>query len=379
MSKRDYYEVLGVAKTASDDEIKKAYRGMAMKYHPDRNPGDDEAVHKFKEASEAFDVLSDDEKRQVYDRYGHEGLKGTPMPDFNDINSVLHGFQGFADILGDVFGLGRKQGPQGGESLRCQMEIDLIEAYRGCKKTINVPRHELCPECAGSGARRGSKPSTCKQCRGAGVTVVSQGFFRLQQTCRACGGNGIIITDPCTSCRGRGRVKVTRTLEISIPPGVFTGAALTVQGEGEAGDAGAPRGNLICQLHVREHALFRREGDHLICQVPITFSQAALGAEVQIPTLDGPLNYAFKSGVQGGDVVRVAGKGMPNVRSGRRGDLHVLVSVETPRQLTKRQEELFRELAELDHKNVSPQRKSFFDKLKELFVGDEKSPGEASV
>ena len=375
MSKRDYYEVLGVAKTASEEEIKKAYRDQAMKYHPDRNPGDESAANKFKEAAEAYAVLSDAEKRQVYDRYGHQGLQGAGMPDFNDIESVLQGF-GFSDLLGSLFGGGggaRRRGPQGGDHIGVELEIDLAEAFRGCKRTVDIPRHELCAECAGSGAKRGSKPATCKLCRGAGVTVVSQGFFRMQQTCRACGGAGAVIIDPCSTCRGRGKVKVTRTLEIAIPAGIADGMRMTVRGEGEVGDPGGPRGNLICQINVRDHAMFRREGDHLVCQVPITFSQAALGAEVEVPSLDGKLTHAIKAGVQSSDVIRIVGKGMPILGAGgRRGDLHVIVVVETPKQLTKRQEELLRELADLDHKNVSPQRKSFFDKLRELFVGDDK-------
>lgn len=370
MSKRDYYEVLAVGKTASEDEIKKAYRALAMKFHPDRNPGDDEAVAKFKEAAEAFAVLGDADKRQIYDRYGHDGLNGMAMPDFGNLDSM---FQGFSDILGSLFGGGgRRGGPQRGDHLGYELEIDLIEAYRGCKKTIEIPRNELCPECSGSGGKRGAKPTTCKQCKGAGVTVVSQGFFRLQQTCRACGGNGSIITDPCTNCRGRGRVRITRTIELNIPAGINAGQRMTLRGEGEAGDPGAPRGDLICEIHVREHDMFRRDGDQLICQVPITFSQAALGAEIQVPTLDGAIPHTIRAGIQSGEAVRIPRKGMPILGAGgRRGDLHVILVVETPRQLTKRQEELLRELADLDHKNVSPQRKSFFDKLRELFVGAE--------
>jgi molecular chaperone DnaJ len=371
MSKRDYYEVLGIAKTASDDEIKKAYRGLAMKYHPDRNPGDEEANHLFKEAAEAYAVLSDGEKRQVYDRYGHEGLSRAGMPDMGNVDSI---FRGFADIFGEMFGGGggRQRGPQGGDHLGIEIEIELLEAFRGCKKSIDIPRHELCSECSGSGAKKGTKRATCRQCRGAGATVVGQGFIRLQQTCRACGGEGSVITDPCTSCRGRGRVKVTRTLELSVPAGIASGMRMTVRGEGEAGDPGGPRGNLICQVRVREHPMFRRDGDHLICQVPITFSQAALGAEIEVPSLDGPFKHSIRAGVQGNDTLIIHGKGMPIIGAGgRRGDLHMVVLVETPRNLSKRQEELLRELAELDHKNVSQQRKSFFEKLKDLFVGDE--------
>ena len=371
MSKRDYYEVLGVGKTASEEEIKKAYRVLAMKYHPDRNPGDDDAAGHFKEAAEAYAVLSDQDKRQIYDRHGHAGLQGVPMPDFGDFDSVLGGF---ADILGDIFGGagGRRRGPQGGNHLGFQLEIELIEAYRGTKKTVDIPRHELCTDCSGSGAKKGSKPATCRQCGGRGATETRMGPFQMRTQCNACGGAGSVITDPCANCRGRGRVKVTRTLEIGIPPGIQTGQRITLRGEGEAGEAGASRGNLICEVHVREHSMFRRKNDDLVCQVPITFSQAALGAELEVPSLDGPFLHTIKAGVQSEDVIRIQGKGMPILGAGgRRGDLHVVLVVETPRNLSKRQEELLRELAETDHKNVSPQRKSFFEKLRELFTGAE--------
>lgn len=369
MSKRDYYEVLGVAKTASEDEIKKAYRSLAMKFHPDRNPGDEDASNSFKEATEAYGILSDREKRDLYDRYGHEGLQGR-MPDFEDVGSVLRGF-GLGDIFGGIFGGGRR-GPQGGNHLGTAIEIDLIEAYRGCKKTLTVPRHETCNECSGSGAKKGSKPATCRQCQGKGTTAVRMGPFSMSTTCNACGGEGKVITDPCSTCRGRGKVKITRTLEVSIPAGIQSGQRLTVRGEGEAGEPGAPRGNLICEIHVRDHELFRREADELICQVPITYSQAALGAEIEVPSLDGPLKQTIKAGVQPNDVLRVYGQGMPILGAGgRRGDLHVILVVETPRNLSKRQEELFRELAEIEKKHVSQQRKSFFEKLKDLFTGDD--------
>jgi molecular chaperone DnaJ len=367
MTKRDYYEVLGVAKGASEEEIKKAFRGMTMKYHPDRNPGDDEASHKFKEAAEAYQVLSDSEKREVYDRYGHEGLQRSGMPDMSDFMQFDLG-----DLLGNLFGGGGgrgRRGPQGGNHLGLALEIDLVEAFRGCKKTIEVPRHEHCSECNGNGAKPGSKPSRCRQCNGQGQQAVRMGPFQMSTTCTACGGAGSVITDPCSACRGRGKVKVKRQLEISIPAGIDSGNRITIRGEGDIGDPGTQRGNFICEIHVREHPLFRREGEHLICQVPITFSQAALGAEIEVPALDGPLTHSIKAGVQHGDVVRIPGKGMPIYGAGRRGDLHVILQVETPKNLSKRQEELFRELAEIEHKNVSAQRKSFFEKLRELFTG----------
>ena len=373
MTKRDYYEVLGVAKGASEEEIKKAFRSLTMKYHPDRNPGDDDAAHQFKEAAEAYAVLSDGEKRQVYDRYGHEGLSGVPMPDFNDLGSVFQNF-GLGDLLGSFFGggAGGRRGPQGGNHLGMRMDIELIEAYRGCTKTGEIPRNELCVECSGGGAKKGSRPATCRQCGGHGQVQMRMGPFQMNTPCNACGGQGSVITDPCPNCRGRGRIKVTRAVEVTIPPGIQTGQRLTLRGEGEAGDPGAPRGNFICEINVREHSLFRRKGDDLVCQVPITFSQAALGAEIEVPSLDGPLTNAFKAGVQSDDVVRIYGKGMPILGAGgRRGDLHVVVVVETPKTLTPRQEELFRELAELDHKNVSEKRKSFFATLRELFTGTE--------
>ncbi|MBI2804082.1 MAG: molecular chaperone DnaJ [Planctomycetes bacterium] len=372
MSKRDYYEVLGVARTASDDELKKAYRGLAMKYHPDRNPGDQDAETRFKEAAEAYAILSDGEKRQLYDRYGHEGLQGAGPPDFSNLDSIFQGMGGLGDILGSIFGGGRR-GPQAGNHLAYALEIDLVEAYRGCKKTIEVPRQELCVECSGSGARRGSRPAKCRQCGGRGETAVRMGPFQMSSTCTACSGAGEVITDPCTACRGRGRIKVTRTLELSVPPGIQSGQRMTLRGEGEAGEAGAPRGNFICEVHVREHEMFRRKNDDLVCQVPVTFSQAALGAEIEVPSLDAPLKHTIKAGVQSGDVIRISGKGMPILGAGgRRGDLHVIVVVETPRNLSPRQEELLRELAELDHKNVSPHRKSFFEKVRELFTGPDK-------
>lgn len=363
--KKDLYEVLGVSKNASDDELKKAYRVLAMKHHPDRNVGDEEAAVKFKEAAEAYAILCDPEKRQIYDRYGHAGLQGAGLPDFGDAASV---FDLFGDLLGDFFGGGRRRrGPRPGEHVQMRLELDLFEAARGITKKITVPRKEICDECRGSGCKKGTQPAQCRQCKGQGVVLVSQGFFRIQQTCRGCGGSGVIITDPCGKCRGWGKMDAERSLDLNLPPGVFDGFAFRLQGEGSAGAPGGPRGDLICELHVREHPLLHRDGDHLYCRVPITFSQAALGGAVLIPTLEGTIEHALPSGLQSGDFVTLFGKGMPSLRNGRRGDLKVQVMVETPRTLTKKQEELLRQLAELDSKYVTPQRKSFFDKVKEFF------------
>jgi molecular chaperone DnaJ len=377
-SKRDYYEVLGVRKDADAEEIKKAYRKLAMQYHPDRNVGDDEAEAKFKEAAEAYDVLHDPAKRQRYDRYGHAGLQDLGGPTFTNAESV---FDLFGDIFGDLFGGGRgggRRGRQQGRDLQIAVDITLEEAFRGVRKNLTIPREELCGECSGTGARKGTEPAMCRRCNGQGVVAVNQGFFRIQQTCRACGGQGRVITDPCPTCHGGGRVAIKRDIELAVPPGSDNGVRIRCTGEGEAGDPGAPRGDLYCVIRVKEHTLFQREHDHLICQVPITFSLAALGGEVEVPSLDGPITHKLKRGVQSGEVVTIPGKGMPNLRGGRRGDLMVQLLIETPRHLTKRQEELFRELAEIDQSHVSPQRKSFLDKLKSFFTGDEAAPtGEA--
>jgi molecular chaperone DnaJ len=371
--KRDYYEVLGVAREADAEELKKAYRRLALQYHPDRNAGDPEAAEKFKEASEAYDVLSNPQKRQRYDRYGHAGLEGLAMPDFGNAQSV---FDLFGDLFGDFFGGGRaRRGPRSGRDVGYELELSLAEAARGCTKTISFTREEGCGDCAGTGCRRGTSPAACRYCQGHGVVLRSQGFFRIQQTCRACGGSGAVITDPCPTCHGRARVSARRTLEVNVPPGVDDGTQLSLRGEGEAGQPGAGRGDLVCEIRVREHPIFKREGDHLLCHVPITFSQAALGGGIEVPTLDGPLAYTLKRGLQSGEAVRVPGKGVPNLHTRRPGDLVVVLVVETPRTLTKRQEELLREMAEIDKKHVSPQRKSFFEKLKDLFTNDAPASG----
>lgn len=365
--KRDYYEVLGVARGSSDDDIKKAYRKLAMQYHPDRNVGDSEADARFKEAAEAYEVLRDPEKRQRYDQFGHAGLEGF-IHDFNSADDVM---DLFGDLLGGIFGGGggrRRRGPQPGRDLQIAIEIDLVEAYRGVKKTLQIPREETCQECRGNGSKPGSQPTTCRRCNGQGVIIQGQGFFRIQQTCNGCGGKGTVITDPCPACRGAGRIAVNRALEVNIPPGVDSDMSIRLTGEGEAGGAGGPPGDLYCVIRVRRHSLFAREAQNLHCELPITFSQAALGGAVEVPTLEGSMvTTTLPKGMQQGDELRLSGRGMPHVRGGRPGDLIVHVKVVTPRNLTKRQDELFRELAELDGKNTPPERKSWLERVKEFF------------
>jgi molecular chaperone DnaJ len=371
-SKRDYYEVLGVARDADEDTLKRAYRKLAMQYHPDRNVGDAEAEAKFKEASEAYDVLRDPHKRQLYDRYGHAGLEGTAMPNFANADAVM---DIFGDLFGDLFGGRRRRGPRPGRDLQMVLEIDLLEAARGVQKAIKVPRMETCSDCRGSGAKPGTRPAACRRCGGHGVVIQGQGFFRIQQTCGACGGQGAVITDPCHTCHGRGAIEVERTLTVNIPPGVDNDVSIRLAGEGEAGERGAPPGDLYCVLRVRRHPLFARHGQDLHCEVPITISQAALGRPIEVPTLDGQfVTHTLKRGTQSGDEVRIHGKGMPHLRSGRPGDLVVHVRVVTPRRLTKRQEELYHELEEIDGTEIPPERKSFLDRIREFFTPNANEP-----
>jgi molecular chaperone DnaJ len=381
-TKRDYYEVLGVSRDADRDEIERAFRKLARQFHPDRNIGDKEAEARFKECTEAHDVLVDDARRDRYDRYGHAGLDGMNEPNFGQPTS-------FADIVSDLFGFmgghgGRRQrGPHRGNDLRMALDIDLAEAAKGVKKQVKVRRHEVCLECSGSGSKN-NKRATCARCKGRGEFVQRQGFFELRQTCPACQGAGTVIADPCLACRGGGRTEVERTISVTIPPGADTGLRLFVGGEGDAGEPGAPRGDLELVVRVAEHRVFKREGaDLFIEEFPITFSQAALGATIEIPTLFGLTKLTVPPGTQTGTEFRVRQGGMPElkvtrqgtpVESTRNGDLRVTVLVETPTHLTKRQEELLRELAEMEHKQVSPHRKSFIDKIKDLFTPTETDP-----
>jgi molecular chaperone DnaJ len=377
VTKRDFYEVLGVIREAPLDEIKKAYRQMALKFHPDRNPGDDEATRKFKEAAEAYEILSDPEKRKRYDRYGHAGLNGTATHDFRSTDDIMSAFSDIfgGGLFGDIFGE-RRRGPRPGPDLLMKLEIQLVEAARGTSRTIEVSRQEFCSECRGSGAKKGTSPTTCNYCGGRGQIVQARGFFQVATTCPACGGEGARIADPCHQCRGAGRVPHTAHLQVDVPPGVESGMWLQLRNQGELGDVGGQRGNLRIQIVVKKHPFFERRRNDLMCQVPISFAQAALGAVVEVPTLDGPEDLEIPRGTQSGETLRIRGRGMPDIGGRTRGDELVEVSVETPRHLTVRQEELLREFAEIEHEQVSPRRRSFFDKLRAYFT-EEPEPDEA--
>ena len=372
MSKRDYYEVLGVDRSAADQEIKKAYRRIAMKYHPDRNPDDQDADAKFKEATEAYDVLMNAEKRSAYDQFGHAGVD----------QSMGGGFQGgasFSDIFGDVFGdifggggSGGRQGPQRGSDLRYTMEVSLEEAVRGATREIKVPTLQHCDTCDGSGAKPGSNPVTCGSCGGSGQVRMQQGFFQVQQTCPKCRGRGKTISDPCLDCRGQGLLEKTKTLSVKVPPGVDTGDRIRLSGEGEAGPSGGPNGDLFVQIAVRQHNLFERDGRHLYCEVPINFVDAALGGELEVPTLDGKVKLKIPAETQTGKMFRLRGKGVQPVRGGPIGDLMCRAVVETPVNLSSRQKQLLEELrSTLDEggNRQSPRQSSWFEGVKSFFDG----------
>lgn len=376
-TKRDYYEVLGIRREATIEEIKKSYRQMAMKNHPDRNPGDQEAEMRFKEAAEAYEILSDDSKRQRYDRYGHAGLEGAGGHDFRNADDIMSAFGEIFQnaFFGDMFGQ-RRRGPRPGSDLAVKLEIDLLEAARGVTKTISLNRSEPCKTCNGSGAKKGTVASTCNYCGGQGQVIQSRGFFQVATTCPACGGEGVRITDPCADCRGTGRTQEKVQLDVEVPAGVDTGIWLQIRNQGELGDPGAPRGNLRIQIQVRSHEIFERRGNDLTCQVPIHFTQAVLGAEIDVPTLDGKQRLVIPRGTQSGEIFRFRNKGIPDVNGRGRGDQLVEVVIETPRHLSPRQEELLRELAELDHDSVMPRRKSFFEKFKSYFTESDESDGD---
>ena len=374
MSKRDYYKVLDVPKTATEAEIKKAYRRLAMKYHPDRNPDDAEAEERFKEAKEAYEVLTEPSKRAAYDQYGHAGVeaaagargRGGPNPAdaFSDI---------FGDVFGDIFGAARRGGRAQvfrGADLRYELELDLREAVFGHTVQIEVPKLTECETCHGTGAAKGSSPSSCDACGGSGQVRISQGFFQLQQTCPKCRGAGTIVRNPCDTCFGQGRVRRTRKLSVKVPPGVDTGDRIRLAGEGEAGRNGGPPGDLYVEVHVREHSIFERDGEHLSCEVPISFAIAALGGSVEVPTLDGNVVLKIPAETQSGRVFRLRDKGVKPVRGSARGDLFCRVVVETPVHLSVEQRELVRKLEESLKENGtrhSPREKGFFDGVRRFF------------
>jgi len=371
-AKRDYYEVLGVARTANDQEIKSAYRKLAMQFHPDRNPGDSEAEERFKECSEAYAVLSDSSKRANYDQFGHAGVNGGAVqfdPSiFNDILSDLFGgdFFGFGDIFGA--GSGRRASrAQRGADLREDLTLGFEEAVFGVKKEISYKRHEVCDSCGGSGAAAGKTPTTCTQCGGRGQVRYQQGFFTVARTCPACGGAGTVIMDPCKTCKGQGRVLRQRTKEIEIPAGVEDGMRVRLAEGGEAGQFGGPHGDLYVVLHVKEHPFFSREGNDLHCVLPISFSQAALGTELKVPTLDGEHNLKVPEGTQSGATFRLRSKGVPVLNGRGKGDLFVEVRVQTPGKLTKREKELLQELDSLRRVENKPEQRTLFGKVKDIF------------
>jgi molecular chaperone DnaJ len=382
--KNDYYEILEVERSATKDELSSAYRKAAMKYHPDRNPGDEEAIEKFKLAAEAYEVLKDDEKREIYDRFGHAGLErgqGGGSPHFHDVGDI---FSAFGDIFGDMFGgsgggggrRGRARVQQGAD-IRCEAVLDLHEAAQGVTKTVKFQRHEKCPTCEGSGAKPGTTPDQCRYCGGQGRVVQSTGIFSVQTTCPQCQGRGSVINDPCPDCRGGGAIAKKVERDVKIPAGVDTGTRLRLQAEGEPSFAGGPPGDCYVFISVREHPLFHRDGEHLILQIPIGYAQAALGASIQAPTLDGPHELKIPAGSQSGDVLRLRGQGMPIPRRSIRGDLLIQLLLEVPKKLTPEHKRVLRDLAEVENVNVSPERHSFFDKIKDYFAGRQSEADQA--
>ncbi len=370
-TKKDYYETLGVSRDASEDEIKKAYRKLAMKFHPDRNPDNPKAEENFKEAKEAYEILSDSQKRASYDQYGHAGVDpsmgGHSSAGFSDFNDA------FGDIFGDIFGGGRggqKSNVYRGADLRYNMEISLEDAAKGTETKIRIPVMTACEPCKGSGAKPGTQPVSCDTCHGHGQVRMQQGFFSVQQTCPKCHGTGKIIKEPCSACHGASRVKQNKTLSVKIPAGVDEGDRIRLSGEGESGINGGPPGDLYVVVHLKKHDLFERDGGNLHCEMPISFTTAALGGEIEVPTLDGHAKMKIPAETQTGAVFRLKGKGIKPLRQNSPGDLHCHVSIETPVKLTDRQKELLQELEEinqLDRGKHSPKSKGWLDKMKGLF------------
>jgi molecular chaperone DnaJ len=367
--KRDYYEVLGIARTASDQEIKSAYRKLALQFHPDRNPNNPDAEEKFKECSEAYAVLADSEKRAVYDRFGHAGLGGAGAAGFDA--SV---FQDFNDIIGDFFGFGdlfgggrRRSRSQRGADLREDITLEFEEAVFGTETQVTIRRNETCDGCQGSGAAPGKAPVTCRSCNGQGQVRYQQGFFSIARTCPTCQGAGSVITDPCPKCKGQGRVLKQKSIDTKVPAGVEDGTRIRFAGLGESGLYGGPAGDLYVVLHVKEHTFFEREGNDLHCVVPVSFTQAALGAEITVPTLEGDHTLKVPEGTQSGATLRIRGKGVPVLNGRGKGDLYVEVRVQTPGKLSKRQRELLQELEGLTQVENKPERRTLLGKVKDIF------------
>jgi molecular chaperone DnaJ len=371
MAKRDYYEVLGVSRDASDEEIKKAYRKLAMKHHPDRNPDNPKAEEHFKEAKEAYEVLSDPKKRPAYDSYGHAGIDPSVGAAGGGASSFA---DAFGDIFGDIFG-GNRQGRSNvyrGADLRYNLEITLEQAAHGFETKIRIPTMSECETCHGSGAKPGTQPATCTTCSGQGQVRMTQGFFSIQQACPRCHGTGKIIPTPCTACGGGGRIKHQKTLAVKIPAGVDEGDRVRLTGEGEPGVNGGPSGDLYVQVHIKAHAVFQRDHDDLHCEMPVSFATAALGGEIEIPTLDGSARIKVPAETQSGKTFRLRGKGIKGVRSHAPGDLFCHVLIETPVKLNERQKELLREFEAITQKDAgrhNPRAKSWFDRVKEFFEG----------
>ena len=380
-TKRDYYEILGIQRNATEEEIKKAFRKLAVTYHPDKNPGNKEAEERFKEAAEAYEVLSDKKKKALYDQYGHDGIKSSFGGGGGDFRwqDFTH-FADFEDVLGDLFGNGifgsffgagaRRSGSRGGRNgrdLRYDIEITLQEAAFGAAREITLDKPVECPDCMGSGASKGSSSKTCPDCRGSGQVRMSQGFFSITTTCSRCSGAGTVIDNPCGRCKGDGRIKSKKRISVKIPQGVDTGSRLKLTGEGEPGAQGGRNGDMYVFIHVQEHPLFSRQGDDLVCAVPVSFATVALGGEVDVPTLEGRVKLKVPAGTQSGKMFRLKGKGMPNLNGYRQGDLFVRVDVETPAKLSNEQKELLKKFAQMSTEESHPLSKSFFEKAKEFF------------
>jgi len=371
MAKRDYYEILGVSREADEKEIKRAYRKLAMKYHPDRNPDDEDAAdHKFKEASEAYEILSDSSKRAAYDQFGHAGVDGSAGGGFGGGGGASFS-DIFGDVFGDIFGGGRGGRNTRGADLRYTLELDLEEAVKGKTVQIRIPGHTECDVCDGSGAEKGSRPEACGTCNGMGQVRMQQGFFTVQQACPTCRGSGKIIKNPCKKCHGAGRIQEEKTLSVKVPPGVDTGDRIRLSGEGEMGVEGGPSGDLYVQVAVREHSIFTRDGRNLYCEVPISIVDASLGGELEVPTLDGRVKLKIPPETQTGKLFRLRNKGVSPVRGGPSGDLLCRVVVETPVNLTKRQKELLEEFQKTldggDGNQHGPRKTSWFEGVKSFF------------